>query len=592
MVHANLIAHYPVRDEIYLHTSSSKDGSLHIALGTNRRGGSIGGDGTGCGAIDPESLEVLSVPSYDFLSKSAKRQGFSTRLASQRLATSPSMAMDKEVAADEALVPALSDQQEAIVGKASPLALPIMPALSLAGDGISAMDAVFDEALDDTTKPELFSKSGVTRAPEGVHFTLQGLEIFINNAGEALIQGTQTDFSKPIFLSWGGAVIFSDVNAKALQVRASRICGIGRSTIEELVIEGFAQDRSSTFVNGGSLTAKALFLKNLTSNNNGSISAPNCCVDGQLKSQGSLASDELLVAEDGVLQLDAASTAAIKKVFLGKGGHLENHATAATTIEVLHSRGGILTSHGPLMVTEVAAESAFQAIYSRHTLSFERGDIQTQRLENAGSFTAATSTLQVLAGRNQQGLKTKNLEVDAEFINEASAGLVTEAVSGTGHFHNFGKLEIDGQLSVGVMQFTGVKGSIKAKSIIGQDTLLTFTNLEDSRIEVVEGISFAPTTKVIHRGELTAKALHLVSDNTSQYDELNVETLTLTGVALFANHGTINAQHLEWFDCSTYKHLCWYGISNTIFFIVKGFANRTTCMSLSRFALKIEIFPK
>ena len=110
VAHANLIAHYPVRDEIYLHTSPGKDGSLHIALGTNRRGGSIGG------AIDAELLEVISVPSYDFLSKSAKRQGFSTRLVSQRLAPSPSMAMDKEVAADETLVPALSDMPALSVG--------------------------------------------------------------------------------------------------------------------------------------------------------------------------------------------------------------------------------------------------------------------------------------------------------------------------------------------------------------------------------------------------------------------------------------------------------------------------------------------
>jgi len=150
---------------------------------------------------------------------------------------------------------------------------------------------------------DVFTLKGVTRDVGGVRFTLQGLSVFMNNAGHLLVQGTQTDFTKPIFLSTDHPIILDNVRASALQITAPRIITTGISTIDTLRVEGqrVVDHESAVFVNAGQLTAREFFLKNLKGQNTGGIAATRFAVDGQLASTGSIYSSELILEEAAFL---------------------------------------------------------------------------------------------------------------------------------------------------------------------------------------------------------------------------------------------------------------------------------------------------
>ena len=219
---------------------------------------------------------------------------------------------------------------------------------------------------------DMFTKKGVTRLAEGVHFTLQGLDVLMDNAGHLLIHGTQTDFTKPLFLSAEHPIILNDVRASRLQITAPKIITTGISEIDYLRFDG--DDESAVFVNTGQLTAKELFLNHLYSQNAGSIT-----------------SGELFLEESAFLRLTETSRSDIKKLFLSQASHLENHATThISSIGVLDGLGGSITNHGTLAVGDVAADSAFQAITNRHILDIERGDIWCWWIRLAGCRPSTT----------------------------------------------------------------------------------------------------------------------------------------------------------------------------------------------------------
>lgn len=393
---------------------------------------------------------------------------------------------------------------------------------------------------------DILEYGGVTVKAQSTSFRFQGLRVSINRAGVMVVEGCQTDHHNPIFLASNRPIILNSIEASGLSIAAPRIVHSGISTIAQLKFEGMGTaEGDAFFVNAGQLTAKELFLNHLNSVNGGGINATRFAVDGKLSSTGTIASSELILEENALLKLTDASRADIKTLFLSQASHLENHATTHTaSIGVLDGLGGSLTNHGSLMIAEVAADSAFQAITNSHFLDIALGTIQTKQFENHGTFMAAESSLQVTIGKNHSALKAKQLVVTSEFANEDSSRLAIEAMTGDGHFHNLGTIETDTALAIGVKQFT-TQGHLKAKLIRGLDTLISFTNLEAGKVDVLEALGFAPTTQVINKGELAAQTMALVSDHTLHSGVLTAQTLTLTGVAAFANHGTMSVEHLD-----------------------------------------------
>ena len=379
---------------------------------------------------------------------------------------------------------------------------------------------------------------------EGVRFTLQGLSVFMNNAGHLLVQGTQTDFTKPIFLSTEHPIILDNVRASALQITAPRIITIGISTIDTLRVEGqrSAEHESAVFVNAGQLTAREFFLKNLKGQNTGGIAATRFAVDGQLASSGSIYSSELILEEAAFLRLSETSRADIKTLFLSEASHFETFETTnAVSIGVLDSLGGSLTNHGSLMIDEIAVDSALQAITNRHFLDIALGSIQVQQFENHGTLDAGQSDIQVTDGQNLGALKTKSLQVVTAFTNTSSGVIETSLVSGSGHLRNLGGIETQGDLSIGIKRFSN-SGQTVGQSIEGASTLEQVDNMQDGVIEATGGLRFTDVTQVNNLGALRSEEMALYSDKTLQKGELTARKLNLLGQA-FLNQGEIEVDY-------------------------------------------------
>ena len=101
-----------------------------------------------------------------------------------------------------------------------------------------------------------------------------------------VISGSQKDRSKPIFLSGDSPIILNSVEANALEVMAPRIISRGQSNIERLMLTGIEVSQNTVFINDGDLTAKQLFLNNITGDNQGRILAASLGVIGGLESSG------------------------------------------------------------------------------------------------------------------------------------------------------------------------------------------------------------------------------------------------------------------------------------------------------------------
>ena len=237
MAHAaDLADSYEIRNEIHLHSSMDKHGSLRLALGTD-------GD-------DSKDLKWIDIQSYQTAKKLA-----------------PQIDLGKILEVEE--------------------------------DNLS--DGSYGEDNRSTDDESSFECDGVTRNSQAAYFTLQGLNFSISNAGVMVISGSQKDRSKPIFLSGESAIILNSVEANALEVMAPRIISRGQSSIERLMLTGLEGSQKTVFINDGDLTAKQLFLNNITGDNQGRILAASLGVIGGLESSGVIEVDELALGENAVV---------------------------------------------------------------------------------------------------------------------------------------------------------------------------------------------------------------------------------------------------------------------------------------------------
>ena len=152
------------------------------------------------------------------------------------------------------------------------------------------------------------------------------------------VEGSQTDFSKPIFLSCPKSVVFNNVNANKLQLSSPRIVGTGISVIDCLSLGKLNQedgDKLQNFTNYGSLNARELFLNNLNGDNQGAISASHVGVHGQVEYAGEIKTDKLVLSESAFFKLTQDSRADIKALFLSKDSHFENHQQDKDKINIV-----------------------------------------------------------------------------------------------------------------------------------------------------------------------------------------------------------------------------------------------------------------
>ena len=462
---ADLAESYPIRNEIHLHSSVDKHGSLRLALGTD-------------GIEDSTELKWFDIPNYQ---------------AAKKLAPQIGLSQITEVEVDDENLSNYSD----------------------------------DDAYLSTDDESSFEREGITRNSQAAAFTLQGLKFSISNNGTMVIEGRQTGDHKPIFLNNEAPIILDGVTALALKITAPRVVNTGASSFKQLIvkgnyIEGEDEDRSKTsFINDGNLTAKELFLSSCNSVNHQTITATRFEINGELTSDGSLTSDELILEESAYLRLNEDSRADIKTLFLSKASHFENQqqAEAVLNIGVLYGSDGSLTNLGTMAIDKTEVGSAFQAITNRHFLDIAHGSIQTKQFENHGTFTAEQSDLQVTNAQNFGALKTKSLQVVTAFTNTPSGVIETSLVSGSGDLRNLGLMETQGDLDVNIKRFT---------------------NAEEARIEVTKALGFDQTTFVINQGNLVAKAMTLFANKTTQNGHMTTTTINLTGGGEFENLGDID----------------------------------------------------
>jgi len=259
VAHANILQHYPVQNEIYLHSSFDEAGGLRLSLGTDSPAKGL------------ETLGVIDVPGYKTLK--SQRQKLKIHVVPSDSSSSAFSASDS---ASEDLL--------------SPVSSAFVPAEGAA----EVAEEDVDDADTDDDSIAFTTQDGIVRLPEGVYFDLQGLQIFMNNEGELLIQGAQTDFTKPIFLSSKKSIVLHSVEANVLKLTSPSVVGVGKSSIDFLALEGLMSDEgeevAATYINTGSLTAKEVFLKNLTSTNTGTLTTDGFEAEGGIfRNTGTLA---------------------------------------------------------------------------------------------------------------------------------------------------------------------------------------------------------------------------------------------------------------------------------------------------------------
>jgi hypothetical protein len=482
---ADLADSYEIRNEIHLHSSMDKHGSLRLALGTD-------GD-------DSKDLKWIDIPSYQTAKKLA-----------------PQIDLGKILEVEEDNL----------------------------SDGSCGDD---NRSTDDESS---FECDGVTRNSQAAYFKLQGLNFSISNAGVMVISGSQKDRSKPIFLSGDSPIILNSLDANALEVMAPRIISRGQSSIERLMLTGLDGSQKSVFINDGDLTAKQLFLNNITGDNQGRVLATSLGVIGELESSGVLAVDELALGENSVVKLDEDSRADIKTLLLSKASQLQNQQQAENVLNigVLHSvgsLGGSITNLGTMAISEVAKDSAFQAITNRHFMGIAQGDLKVETFTNSDAFGLEQGSLQVGNGTNSGVLDANGLEVADEFTNDKTGIITTSLFSGSGQLVNLGKIETAENLALDGQKFTNsMGGSVKAQALTGSTELQKFTNAEGAMIEVAQTLGFADNTKVINQGGMQANAMTLYGGQTTNGSNGRIDTITLNllGESEFENEGDIDVE--------------------------------------------------
>jgi hypothetical protein len=416
VAHANVIqAHHAVRDEIYLHTSPGKDGALRISLGTNR-----GDDGGG-----EELLDVIEIPSYDALAKTSR----SLQLSQHVPPFQKTLPIDAGVTA--------SLQPDLALGL-SPSAIP-----KTERDATPDIDLDTDHELDTQS---LFSKSGVTRAVEGAHFTLQGLEVFVSNTGEALIQGKQTDFSKPIFLSNPRGIVLKDVDASTIKLIAPSILGVGHSNIDFLSLEGLTP--AAIFINGGGLTAKEVFLKNLNTTNANTIEAV------------------LIEAQGGTFN-NTGHLEAETKIGLGTDKFINSGTVTADEVQGLSDLKEFTnTTKGKITTTTALKMSEQTNVVNDGSIESEDGAYQIlgptfrQNGKISGKSLATSKDTVVITGTSQE------LVLEETFLSDSTLPLALAGTVSVKEFDYTGKLDLHGTLNAtffkghGTIQATGKLHSV------------------------------------------------------------------------------------------------------------------------------------
>ncbi len=458
MLRADITQGYSTHDEIYLHTSQGRNGTLRLTLGT-----ATDNDG------EPQRLlDIIDVPSYQTLNT-----GFS------------------------------SDSNE--------------PSVSF------------------RHKPTFFESAGIKRLPDRIHFVLQGLDISINNAGDMIVQGRQTDFSRTLFFSSDRLITLNSLTADELQVTAPLILHVGNSSIKRLVLEGLLPTGNETdapFVNVGQLEAQDCFLRNLKGGNAGTLNALRFSLMGKLDSMGSLISDELILEPNACLKFMDTAKTDIKALFLSPGCRFENYKTSSPlTMDRLDGSGGVLTNYGSMLIGEAVPDHAFESILNQGLFHIETGDLNAHHLENSNTLMLEQGTLPVGEGQNSGKLQAPCLSVDTLFTN--TGGVSTQRLKGAGKFENRGALEstLEGEkadLTLDIEQLIN-DSSINARSITGSNGLRLFTNTQDARVESSKNLTFSPKTRVVNEGLLDADEITLEGPITLQKGDISARTLRLMG---------------------------------------------------------------
>lgn len=466
VLHANIVARYPVRDEIYLDTSPSKDGALRIALGTNR-----GGDGSAVVGSDTELLDVIEVPSYDALSKASKQQLVQVRLSPKK--------------SDSGLVAAAAVALEALqIPQAAPLSSPVSkvpppPALSL--DAAAPADTDDDVTSD---SPALFSQHEVTRAPDGAHFELQGLKIFVSNMGELLVHGKQTDFSKPIFLSCSGAVVLHNVEARGIKIIAPAILGVGKSSIDCLSLEGL--NETAVYLNYGELTAKQVFLTNLQTTNTRLI-------------------ETVAIEAQGGNFHNAGHLEAETKIGLGLDKFSNSGTVSADEIEGLEALKAFENNAKGQITTDTVFKTGLQTVVTNHG-SLKSGDYQIlgPSLQQHGKITGKRLT----TGKDTviTTSDTQALVLDETWISDSTLPLALAGTVNVREFDYKGHLDLTGSLNATIFKGHGTVQPTGQLTSGHTQFTADFTNLGGVDAQVLEAAAKLSTSGVM-RVRHTAKVV-------------------------------------------------------------------------------------
>jgi hypothetical protein len=168
-----LLENLPIQDEIYLHGGYAKDGALRLSLWTST-----------LTSQKTELLKEIEIPTYEEVK---------ARSRTNSRASSPSPAL--QLPTSNLSPPSISDSFPSQTPPSSFSPLSIIDAqqpTEIFSDQDSMLAALTDqEDMSDEENSAFESEEGILRTPEGAHFNIQGLKVFLSNSGEMLVQGPE-----------------------------------------------------------------------------------------------------------------------------------------------------------------------------------------------------------------------------------------------------------------------------------------------------------------------------------------------------------------------------------------------------------------
>jgi hypothetical protein len=405
------------------------------------------------------------------------------------------------------------------------------------------------EQFMDTEEKNIVTQDGIVRLPEGVYFDLQGLQIFMNNEGELLIQGAQTDFTKPIFLSSKKSIVLHSVEASFLKLTAPSVVGVGKSSIDFLALEGLmsaeGEEVAATYINTGSLSAKEVFLKNLILTNTGTLTTDGFEAEGGIfRNTGTLA-----------MSADAQSG---------------NRAFTGTTvindgnIEGLHYNiaGSSFTQNGRLKgrVLSVGKDTSFTTgAHQELTLSEHLDSASTTRWKLTG--TVNVHEFNHLGAIDLEGtLNTTNFTGHGTV--QPTGTFTSERSHFTDAFINLGQvsthvLDADAALTTNGLMRVSSAAEIRGKFKVGAKG--RFEGIEDESLSLtchdasiiagkvdVDSLSTAKAISVKGKGKLIARQFATLAGQLTIQPKsvVSFKGLKANG-AFIENHGTLTVEGIE-----------------------------------------------